>query len=411
MIRTKIVATVGPACDSESVVAQMIDAGVNVFRLNFSHGTPEERGMALQRIREAAASRDMPIAVMGDLSGPKIRLGKIDGDQCSLTEGVRVVFQRQEILGTPERLSCTYPALIDDVKVGDRILIDDGNVMLRAAEKRADEIVAVCEVGGVISNSKGVNLPDSTVSSPSLTDKDRQDLEWIVQHQLEYVALSFVRKASDLADLREAIRRIDPNSPIRVVSKIEKPEAIENIHSIIDASDVVLIARGDLGVEMDVSRVPIIQKEIAVICRRVYKPVIVATQMLQSMIESPMPTRAEVSDVANAILDDADAVMLSAETSIGKYPVEAVKMMRRIASQTEAFVRCFGHHGVAISAHKPPVAKAVVHGASVMVQELDTQVVAALTLTGEAARFLSRQRLGATIVALVASPIVCRQMA
>jgi pyruvate kinase len=272
-------------------------------------------------------------------------------------------------------------------------------------------LVAVCEVGGVVSDHKGVNLPDSTVSSPSLTDKDRQDLDWIVRHGLDYVALSFVRQASDMADLRASIRRIDPSSMIRVVSKIEKPQAIEHLGEIIDASDVVLIARGDLGVEMDVARVPIIQKEIAVECRRAGKPVIVATQMLQSMVSSPVPTRAEVSDVANAILDDADAVMLSAETSVGQYPIQAVRMMRRIADETEAFTKRFGQPWSATPTHRPPVAKAVIHGASVVVEDTDASLVVAWTVDGEAARLLSRHRLQAKIVAMTACEVACRQMA
>ncbi|MBI4579144.1 MAG: pyruvate kinase [Planctomycetes bacterium] len=410
MIRTKVVATVGPACDSDIVLGRMIDAGVNVFRLNFSHGTIEGHGAALGRIRRAAAERGAIVAVLGDLCGPKIRLGEIAGGRCTLVAGRPVTFQRAAMVGTPERLSSSYPALVDDVGVGDRILIDDGNVLLRVTEKRQDEVVALCEVGGVISDRKGINLPDSAVSSPSLTDKDRRDLEWIVGNGLDYVALSFVRRADDLAELRAAISRCDPASPARVVSKIEKPQAVEHIGEIIEASDVVLVARGDLGVEMDVSRVPIIQKELAVACRQAGKPVIVATQMLQSMVDSPVPTRAEVSDVANAILDDADAVMLSAETSVGQYPVQAVQMMRRIAGQTEAFTKRFGQPWSAAPARKPPLARSVIHGASVVAEELNAPLVVVWTLGSDAARLLSRHRLAAPIVALTPNETACRQM-
>lgn len=411
MIRTKVVATIGPASDSREMLGRLLDAGVNVLRLNFSHGTRESHAASLQRIREVADERRAVVAVMGDLGGPKIRLGSIAGGACTLAAGARVVLQRETVLGTPERLSSNYPALVDDVSVGDRILIDDGNVLLRAVEKRPDELVAVCEVGGVISDRKGINLPDSCVSSPSLTQKDRADLEWGVRNRLEYVALSFVRSPDELHELRSAIADLDSTSRTQIVSKIEKPQAVERMREIVEASDVVLVARGDLGVEMDVARVPMIQKEIAVECRLAGKPMIIATQMLQSMVSSPVPTRAEVSDVANAILDDADAVMLSAETSVGQYPVESVATMRRIALETESFTRRFGRPFATAPARETPVAKAVIHGASVVAEELQAALVAAWTLDGEAARLLSRHRMAAPIVALTRCSETCRQMA
>lgn len=411
MTRTKIVATVGPASDSKEVLGKLIAAGVNVFRLNFSHGTRESQASALANIRSAATERGAVVAVLGDLCGPKIRLGAISGGKCTLAAGSRVVFRRETVVGTAEQLSSSYAALVDDVKVGDRILIDDGNVMLRAVEKGADRLVAVCEVGGVISDRKGINLPDSHVSAPSLTDKDREDLEWIVRNGLDYVALSFVRSPEDLGLLRDAIAGLDPKSEILVVSKVEKPQAVERMREVVEASDVVLVARGDLGVEMDLSRVPMIQKELAVECRRAGKPMIIATQMLQSMVDSPVPTRAEVSDVANAILDDADAVMLSAETSVGKYPVQAVEMMHRIAAHTESFTSRFGHPWSATPARETPVANAVIHGASVVASELKVAAVVAWSLNGDAARLLSRHRLDAPIVALTPCQSACRQMA
>lgn len=411
MIRTKVVATIGPASDSPEVLGRLVEAGVNVFRLNFSHGTRQSHADALQRIRDAAAQRGAIVAVMGDLGGAKIRLGRIAGGECMLVTSSRVVIQRADILGTPERLSTNYPAIVDDVAVGDRVLIDDGNVLLRVAEKHPDHVVTTCEVGGVVSDRKGINLPDSPLSLPSLTDKDRDDLAWAVSSEIDYIALSFVRTAEDLRELRSAIAKLNPESPVQIVSKIEKPQAVERMNEVIEASDVVLVARGDLGVEMDVSRVPIIQKELAVECRRAGKPVIIATQMLQSMVDSPVPTRAEVSDVANAILDDADAVMLSAETSIGRYPVRAVEMMRRIASQTEAFTSRFGRPFSATPTREKPVAKAVIHGASVVAQEIEASLVVAWTREGEAARLLSRHRLNASIVALTPCAAACRQMA
>ena len=409
MIKTKLVATVGPACDHDATLGEMIDAGVNVLRLNFSHGTLETHAASVARIRRVASEREAIVAVMGDLCGPKIRLGPIAGGRCELAVGQRVAFRRGTFDGTPERLSSSYPALVDDVEVGQRVLIDDGNVRLRVTERRPDELACVCEVGGAISDRKGINLPDSHVSSPALTDKDRSDLEWAIRNDLDLIALSFVRKPEDLSELRRIL--VAHGSRMRVVSKIEKPEAVAELNAIVAESDVVLVARGDLGVEMDVSRVPLIQKEIALLCWRTGKPVIVATQMLQSMVDSPVPTRAEVSDVANAILDRADAVMLSAETSVGKYPLEAVRMIRRIAEHTESFGACYADELGANQATTVPVATAVVRGANSIARELGVRLVAVWTETGETPRLLSKHRLGQPIVALAADERVCRQMA
>lgn len=409
MIRTRLVATVGPACSDAQTLGAMIDAGVNVFRLNFSHGTLDTHQQMLQHIRSEAGRRQAMIAVMGDLCGPKIRLNRIDGGKCELIKGATVVFRRGDALGNAQTLTSSYPALLDDVQVGHRLLIDDGNVQLRARSKTADELVCEVEVPGVISDRKGINLPDSKVSSPALTGKDREDLEWAISNDLDFVALSFVRRPEDLIELREIVLR--HNSPIHLVSKIEKPEAVDSLQSIIDQSDVVLVARGDLGVEMDVSRVPLIQKKICLLCRRSRKPVIVATQMLQSMVESPVPTRAEVSDVANAILDHADAVMLSAETSVGKYPLPAVRMIRRIAEQTETFHDQFRHDLGGDSLIRPCLDMAVADGAVVVAERLQTRLIAVWTRKGDAARLLSKHRVHQPILAVTDDERVCRKMA
>ena len=409
MTKTKLVATVGPACDDDAAITAMIDAGVNVFRLNFSHGTLDSHQASVERIRRIAAEREAIVAVMGDLCGPKIRLGKVAGGYCTLATGSKVAFQREPIEGTPERLSSNYPALIDDVGIDHRLLIDDGNVLLRVTDKREDELVCTCEVSGMVSDRKGINLPDSDVSAPALTDKDRTDLQWAIRNDLDFVALSFVRRPEDVAELRQILHL--NASHIRIVSKIEKPEAIAHLEQIVAESDVVLVARGDLGVEMDVSRVPILQKEIALLCRRTGKPVIIATQMLQSMVTSPMPTRAEVSDVANAILDHTDAVMLSAETSVGQHPLEAIRMIRKIAIQTESFGSRHGDGLGANQATSSSIATAVVRGASVVARELDTRLVAVWTEHGETPRLLSRHRLDQPIVALAPDDRTCRQLA
>jgi pyruvate kinase len=288
------------------------------------------------------------------------------------------------------------------------VLIDDGNVLLKVTDKRTDALVCRCEIGGTISDHKGINLPDSNISAPTLTDKDRRDLDWAMEHEVDFIALSFVRRPEDLRELREILST--RGSQARVVSKIEKPEALQHLAEIIELSDVVLVARGDLGVEMDISRVPIIQKEIALRARNQGRPVIVATQMLQSMVEAPVPTRAEVSDVANAILDDADAVMLSAETSIGKYPLRALSMIRRIAEHTESFgVRRPDRPG-ANTETPPAVATALVRGANVVARELDIRLVAVWTQGGDTPRLLSRHRLDQPILALTPNEKLCRQM-
>lgn len=409
MTRTKLVATVGPACGDPAILGAMIDSGVNVFRLNFSHGTLDTHQEMLQRIRSEAKRRQAMVAVMGDLCGPKIRLNRIDGGKCELVKGAAVVFRRGDTLGTAQTLTSSYPALLDDVQVGHRLLIDDGNVQLRARSKTADELICEVEVPGTVSDRKGINLPDSDVSSPALTAKDRGDLEWAIANDLDFVALSFVRRPEDLMELREIVQR--NNSPIHLVSKIERPEAVTALRPIIDQSDVVLVARGDLGVEMDVSRVPLIQKEICLLCRRSRKPVIVATQMLQSMVEAPVPTRAEVSDVANAILDHADAVMLSAETSVGKYPLAAVQMIRRIAEQTETFHDHFRHDLGADSQTQPCLDMAVADGAAVVGERLQTRLIAVWTGKEDAARLLSKHRVNQPILAITDDERVCRRMA
>lgn len=349
------------------------------------------------------------MALLGDLCGPKIRLGKIAGGKCELTVGEEVVFQRTEIEGTPRRLWSVYPNLIDDVQEGNRVLIDDGNVRLKAVAKRKDEVVCRCEVGGTISDKKGINLPDSKVSAPALTEKDRGDLEWAITHDLDWIALSFVRHPDDLRQLRAILKQ--RGSGLRIMAKLEKPEALEHLDEIISLSDGVMVARGDLGVEMDLARVPVIQKEIALHGRRNGKPVVIATQMLQSMVAAPVPTRAEVSDVANAILDRGDAVMLSAETSVGQFPVDAVRMMERIAEQSESFGQ---RHGQELGANRTtslPVATAIVRGTAVVAQEIKPPLVALWTPSGETATLLSKHRLDAPIVALSPDERVCRQMA
>ena len=408
MIRTKTVITLGPASSSEDVLLNLIEAGGDVFRFNFSHGTLEEHGAILANVRAAAARSGRVVATLGDLCGPKIRIGDIANDRFMIAPGDEIIIQRDAVEGTPERLSCNYPALIDEVKPGHRLLIDDGNVTLRVRQQQDNELLCVCEIGGELSNHKGVNLPDSQLSTPTLTDKDRKDLQWAIENDLDFVALSFVRTPDDVRTLRSIIDRSDTS--IQVISKIEKPEAIVHLRDIIDLSDAVLVARGDLGVEMDLARVPVVQKEISLLCRQMGKPVIIATQMLQSMVNSPVATRAEVSDVANAILDHADAVMLSAETSIGKYPVETIRTIQRIARETELFGERHMDDLESNRQLEPETTTAMVRAASETAREVRAKLIVAWTRYGNAGRLLSKHRPLQPIIALTPNDKVCRRM-
>jgi pyruvate kinase len=414
MIRTKILATLGPATDDVEVLYRLFDAGVDVCRLNFSHGSLDEHKLMLDKVREAAKRFHHPIAVLGDLCGPKIRLGKVaDADGTGgmpVEPGQELTFQREALVGASHRVSCTYPHFIDDVKVGDRVLIEDGMLRFLCTEKTYSELTCVCKVGGVLKSSKGINLPDSHVTVPSITDRDWECVDWAIANDLDYLALSFVRNHKDLILLREHLR--NKVSDIHLISKIEKPQAIADIDNIIDASDGLMVARGDLGVEMDLADVPIIQKDLVRRCQQAGKPVIVATQMLQSMIEQATPTRAEVSDVANAIFDGTDAIMLSGETSVGKYPVVTVHTMSHIAEQTEAYIASLP------TAPEPTIklktmhlSVAVAHGVWQIVRDLKCKLVVIWSQTGSTARIFSKHRFPIPIVALSSDERALRRMA
>jgi len=410
MIRTKIVATVGPGCNTVEKLTAMVNAGLDVVRLNFSHGTLADHTVALEMVRRVSRQPGNLLAVVGDLCGPRIRVGRISGGSGELSQGQHVVVCRQPVEGTSQKISTNHPSIVDDVSVGDRVLIDDGKVRLRIVDKRKDELVCQVEVGGIVANNKGINLPDKHISTPSLTPKDMADLDWAVAHGLDYVALSFVRSPEDLYELRRHLK--ERESSMGVIAKIEAAEAIRQIDEIIEHSDAIMVARGDLGVEMDAAQVPLIQKDIVLRCQRRSVPVIIATQMLQSMVDSPVPTRAEVSDVANAILDGTDALMLSAETSVGEYPVEAVAMMNRIAAETEEFLSRTGpkleHHPPAASLR---VTSAVVQGAQILARALAARLVGVWTESGFTARLISKRRLTQSVVGLSPDERVCRRMA
>ena len=413
MIRTKILATLGPATADAETIYRLLDEGVDICRLNFSHGTLDEHKNVLDNIRAAAKRFDHPVGILGDLCGPKIRLGKITDENGTggmpIEPGEELVFQRDAIVGANKRVSCTYAHFIDDVKVGDRVLIEDGMIRLLCTEKSYAELKCVCKVGGTVKSSKGINLPESQVTVPSITDRDWECVEWAISNDLDYLALSFVRSAKDLHLLREHLR--NKISDIHLVSKIEKPQAIDDIDNIIDASDGLMVARGDLGVEMDVALVPIMQKDIIRRCQAAGKPVIVATQMLQSMIEESTPTRAEVSDVANAIFDGTDAVMLSGETSVGKFPAVAVHTMTHIADVTEKYIASVPDtRDPKLNLKTMQLSVAVARGVWQIVKDLKCKLVVIWSQTGSTARIFSKHRFPIPIIALSSDHRALRRM-
>ncbi|HOB74464.1 MAG TPA: pyruvate kinase [Phycisphaerae bacterium] len=335
--KTKIVATVGPACQAHERLLALIRAGVDVFRINTAHGKPADFQARFDSIRKAGAEVGVPIAILVDLAGPKMRLGELVGGELELHVGEKVRFVRGNVSTSPTDLTTTYAPLIDELRVGDRVMLADGTVMLTVEEKTPD--AAVCRVvqGGTLRSRQGVNLPGVKLSVPTLGEHDKANARWAATAGADFISLSFVRSANDVRELKALLDEM--GSTAQVVAKIEKPEAVAELDAVVEAADAVMVARGDLGVEIDIAEVPMVQKRIIRACRQHRKPVIVATQMLDSMQHSRLPTRAETADVANAILDGADACMLSGETAIGQYPVESVEMMGRIALATEALMR------------------------------------------------------------------------
>jgi len=331
--KTKIVATIGPATQEEEILKRIIEAGVDVCRLNFSHGTHEGHLTVIDRIRKINKELGTHVSILMDLQGPKLRIGKVDGE-IQLVDGQIITVTTEECISTAEKLYVSYTRLALDAKPGERILLNDGKVELKVTEIiNQTQLCAAVVVGGVLTSNKGFNLPETQLTVPSLTEKDLKDLEFGLQQNIDWVALSFVRKPEDILELKQIIGMHEKDT--RVIAKIEKPEAVENIKEIVKVADAIMVARGDLGVEVPLQRVPLIQKDIVEKCIQAAKPVIIATQMMESMINDSMPTRAEINDVANAVLDGADAVMLSAETGVGKYPVRVVEVMSSIITDVE----------------------------------------------------------------------------
>lgn len=409
MIKTKIIATLGPSCDQKETIKSMIDNGVDIFRLNFSHGTLDAHAQLLENLNAVRAEHRHTTAVIGDLCGPKIRIGHIQQDGEILKAGEEVCIIHNEEQGNANRFGTNYGFFSKDVEIGHRVFIDDGQIALRVIRK--DEEQTVCEVlvGGPLYSRKGINLPDTNVSIPSITERDWECVDWAIRHKVDFLALSFVRSSEEINQLKDYLKKAETN--IKVIAKIETPQALTHLESIVHACDAVLVARGDLGVEMDLAEVPIIQKRITQICRRLGKPVIVATQMLQSMIENPVATRAEVSDVANAIMDLTDAVMLSGETSVGKYPLKAAETIRRIARVTEEYLHHDEHPRLkTITRDELILTAAIARSIDQIVNDISAKLVAVWSQTGTTIRLLSKERLNVPVLALSSDRRTCNQM-
>jgi pyruvate kinase len=414
LVKTRIIATVGPACESVEMLRELVINGVDIFRLNFAHGEYSWLSDLVRRIRQLSAELDCPIGILGDLSGPKIRLGEIPGGEVYCNEGVSFRFIRGLTSDESTDLTCTYDSLIDDVKPGDRILLADGTVAMVVLEKDPGSAWIGCQViqAGRIRSRQGVNLPGVALSTASVTAKDRQDLEWALKNELDFIGLSFVRQAEDIIELKRLIESRRPKVTPLIVAKIEKTEAVADLDNILSVTDAVMVARGDLGVEAEISRVPILQKQIIRRCNELRIPVITATQMLDSMQTNELPTRAEVTDVANAVIDGTDAVMLSGETAIGQHPVQCVRMMDRIASEAEPLVRSASLNDLRDDEARRarPITEAVTRGTIAAAEYLQADLIVVATVTGRTALALSRLRSRVPVLAFTDREDIARRM-
>lgn len=407
--RTKIVATVGPASSSPEVLRAMIEAGATTLRLNFSHGTHEDHKRSIRLIRQISFELDQPVGILQDLQGPKIRLGKFEHGKITLKRGDSFILTSRKVMGTPKISSVTYEPLADEVPEGATILLDDGRVEMQVEkiDSQARELHCRVVVGGSLSNAKGVNFPGVYLSIEAMTDKDRQDLQFGLGQGVDWIALSFVRTPQDVLEIKEIIFRSGKQVP--VIAKIEKHEAIEQMEAVLSVCDGVMVARGDLGVELPAEEVPMLQKRLIATANQLGIPVITATQMLDSMVHSPRPTRAEISDVANAILDGTDAVMLSNEAAVGKYPVEAVATMARIATRIDAERNVYRNHSPETTGGTS-IPNAISRAVGQIAAQLDARAILTLTKTGATARNVSKFRPHLPILAVTPHIDVARQL-
>lgn len=411
--RTKIIATLGPASSKPEQIRKLIKAGVNIFRQNMSHGDHDYHRETYARIREIAEDLNQPVGILADLCGPKIRTGKFKKNGIEIKNGDSVIVTTRDVEGKPGLIPSQYTSLADDVEPEDRILLADGTLELEVDEVDGTEITCTVIYGGTLGNHKGINLPGVKVSAPSLTEKDKADAQLALELGVDFLALSFVRSASDILDLRELIKSHDSNT--HIIAKIEKPEALDDASAILDEADGIMVARGDLGVELNPEQVPVAQHQLIDLARQKFKPVIVATQMLESMIENARPTRAEVTDVAYAVTLGTDAIMLSGETAVGAFPIDAVKMMDRIARQTESYLWTHNAYGAKLtdspSQAALPVWEAMANSMASLAQDLKVHAVVVISQSGMSAATMSSARPAAPVVAVTNRPDVCRKMA
>ncbi len=394
--KTKIIATVGPASSSEKVLEKMINGGVDIFRINFSHGSYEEVKQIITSIRKLNKKLNTNIGILADLQGPKIRIGKVKDNAIQLKEGKTISFTGKECLGDESQLFITYRHFPSDVSPGERILINDGKFLLEViSTNKKDLVKAKIIQGGTLSSNKGVNLPNTKISLPCLTAKDLKDLDFALANEVEWIGLSFVRSVTDIVDLKNIIKRKHKHA--RVIAKIEKPEALGEIDNIIDLADGIMVARGDLGVELPMEQVPMIQKMLVEKCIHASRPVIIATQMMESMIENFSPTRAEVNDVANAVMDGADAVMLSAETSVGKFPIQVIENMQKIVARVEQEERIFYRQHPPVLKTQTFISDSICYNACVMARQANVAAIVTMTNSGYTAFRISSHRPKANI--------------
>lgn len=411
MLRVKILCTIGPSSRDIPVLRQLIQSGMNVARLNMSHGTHEYHSETIDRIRMLSEELGTPIAILADLQGPKLRVGKMQPEGVTLTEGEELILTTDEIIGGPGRVPVQYQELPRNVKPGEVILLDDGLLELKVDRATETEIFTHVVVGGILKDNKGMNLPHASLDIGALTDKDREDVKFALDRQVDWVALSFVRSANDVHELRQIIQHdtsFGRSTPI--ISKIEKPEAVKNIDEIIEASDAIMVARGDLGIETSPEAVPMAQKMIIAKCHAIAKPVITATQMLDSMIRNPRPTRAEASDVANAVLDGTDAIMLSGETASGSYPVQSVRTMVKIAEEAEKVREQNPNRFVYERPSVFSASGAICHSAMATAHDINAAAIVAPTVSGNTAKLIAAFRPNVPVIAITPSPMVQRQL-
>ncbi len=403
--KTKIVCTIGPASQAPETIGELIASGMSVARLNFSHGTYSDHEQKINNIRRIAREMDKPVAILQDLGGPKIRVGHIPDPGIRLEPGQMIILTDQTVEGSLQRISVSYPFLGEAVKAGDRIMLADGFLELRVRSINGSEIHCEVITGGVLTSHKGINLPSGSIPMLSMTDKDHEDLHFGLDHDVDYVALSFVRTAADIQNIKKIIHQKNKNTP--VIAKIEKHEAIDHYEEILEAADGIMVARGDLGVEIPLEEVPGIQKRLIQKANAIGKPVITATQMLRSMVDAPRPTRAEASDVANAVLDGTDAVMLSEETAAGNYPVQAVRYMVRIVAEAE---KTYPHDRYLKMVPEKEISDAVSYAVCVLADHLDAAAILAPTQSGRTATHISRFRPKQPIIAFAPSLTTVRRL-